>query len=409
MKHETLYKRTKTGAIQFWKVEVKLDDGLALIKKQSGQLGTLNPSIHLEEILRGKQKRSYAEQADFQALSDWKKKHDEGYKTLQELGDVQARLTDSSVEYKFNDVVYSTANSLLDAMLPKFNTDAAGNVKPMLATDWKKIKKIEYPVYCEPKLDGVRCTLTITQDLQCTYLSRNGKVYDTLGHITKDIQAALWGKNREWPLILDGEVYSDELTFQEIISAVKAQKSTSLKLHFRAYDIVNAAPQTDRRNELKPLILAIGSEFISHITWTVATSESDVKRLHDEYVLAGNEGAILRLFDGKYAQGQRSRELLKVKEFDESEWPIKSFEFGQRGIEDLIAVCALPPGSLLKNDEFRAKMQGSFKQKQELYREWHLGNPNVGTYLGLLTVKHFGLTTDGLPRFPIGKAIRDYE
>lgn len=89
-KFDILYKRTKTGSIQYWKIKVRDSDfldGGSQIRKESGQLGTDKPLVHVEAIHQGKQKRSPLEQAEFMAESDWKKKKDSGYKTLQQLED----------------------------------------------------------------------------------------------------------------------------------------------------------------------------------------------------------------------------------------------------------------------------------------------------------------------------------
>jgi DNA ligase-1 len=91
MTFETLYKRTKTGAIQYWKIGVgQHDNGHANIFKESGQLGTDNPTHHLEAVTKGKNigkanETTPHEQAQLQAESDWKKKLDSGYKTLGQL------------------------------------------------------------------------------------------------------------------------------------------------------------------------------------------------------------------------------------------------------------------------------------------------------------------------------------
>lgn len=402
----TLYKRTKTKAIQYWIVEtVDNSSGVAIVK-ESGQLDTPNPSYHREEVKEGKQKRSVMEQADFQAESDWKKKRDEGYKSLEDLG-----LTEKEGIYRWNDGLQPYASpslfTALDIRLPQFNTDSSGNVKPMLATDWTKIKNIQYPCYVEPKLDGVRCLMIVdpqaSEELVVTFLSRSGKEYNSLAHINYAVMNYL-STAAPYPnkFVLDGEIYSDELNFQEIVSAVKAYKPNSLKLKFRAYDIVSSQTQMERRNSLKELVKSLESEHIQTITWSVAQNSGEVKKFHDMWVQEGYEGAILRLFDGKYAQGQRSRELLKVKEFDETEFPAIRLEFGQRGVEDLLVVCETTDGR-----EFKAKVQGTLAQKEVIYSElqnFQSDNSNV-----LATIKHFGFTEDGLPRFPIGKAIRDYE
>jgi ATP-dependent DNA ligase len=283
---------------------------------------------------------------------------------------------------------------LFDKLEIKFNTDANGNVKPMLATDWKKVKSITYPCYIQPKLDGVRCLMIVERsgpDMDVTFLSRSGKPYTTLQHIADDVMENA-GPN---PFILDGEVYSSELTFQEITQAVKKQCPNSLKLQFRAYDVVTEHVQADRYDILMDLMKLLNSNCVTWVPTLVANHEQYIRDYHDDWVRQGYEGAMIRLFDGVYGQGQRSRHLLKVKEFDETEFDFYQWETGQRE-EDLIAVLFNKSGV-----KFKAKMTGTREHKEKLRK--HTGGDSK------MTVKHFGYTDDGLPRFPIGKAFRDYE
>lgn len=387
MKLETLYKRAKSGKIQYWQIEVveasPANYGWGIVKT-SGQLGTENPIVHRETITKGKNigksnETTPQQQAESQALSDWNKKRDEGYKSLEDLGYLGVKRAEEDLP------------QLLEQLLPQFNTDASGNPKPMLATDWKKIKKITYPVLLQPKLDGVRCLMIVNVDngILVNFLSRSGKEYTTLTHIEKDIVAT----SPKESFILDGEIYSDELAFQEIIAAVKKQRPESLKLKFRAYDIVSSEPQQERWNKTVALVGKLSSSEIQLVQTLQINYESDVKTHHDLWVQDGYEGAMIRLLHGTYAQGQRSRELLKVKEFDESEFLFLDWEKGKRE-EDLIAVLQADNGT------FKAKMVGTAKEKKELYT-------STIPEGSLLTVKHFGWTEDKLPRFPIGKAFRD--
>jgi len=89
VKLETLYKRAKTGKIQYWQVEVKALT-YPTIFKESGQLGTTSPLQHMEPIKIGKNigksnETTPMEQAISQAHSDWNSKRDEGYKSLKDL------------------------------------------------------------------------------------------------------------------------------------------------------------------------------------------------------------------------------------------------------------------------------------------------------------------------------------
>lgn len=371
---ETLYKRTKTGAIQVWKVCVEdLGDSSEIIKG-AGQLGG-KITEHRELITKGKNigrsnETTPHQQAMLQAESDFKKKKDEGYKSLSDLN--------------INNVSGNLLEELNNA-LPQFNTDASGNVKPMLAKaiSWDKVK---YPCYAQPKLDGVRCLMVFNEG-EVKFLSRNGKEYTSLSHIARDVHKFASEQN----FILDGEVYSDELSFQEIISAVKKASPESLKLKFRVYDMVSDEIQEKRWWSTLDLVYSINSSYIIPLETIEVDSKERVKELHDLWVSQGCEGAMVRLYDGVYGQGQRSSSLLKVKEFDDAEFKFVRWETGQRE-EDLIAVCLTESGA-----EFSAKMIGTREEKAEL----------KNTTGKQLTVKYFGMTDDGLPRFPIGKAFRD--
>ena len=388
----TLYKRTKTGAIQEYQVSVVTDAITSGIIKLTGQLDG-KKTRHEEWISEGKNigkanETTPFQQACLQAESDWEKKRDEGYKSLEDLNiidhgtHVAAHGQDLSLE------------EMLNTILPKFNTDASGQNKPMLAkaVDWKKVT---YPCYIQPKLDGVRCLMVVRYDADkaVTFLSRSGKEYTTLNHISADIMRAENAIQKDF--ILDGEIYSDEITFQQIISAVKKQGPDSHKLHFRAYDIVNGDSQVERWKTVSDLVNDIDSERITLVKTVSIDSKDEAKLWHDHWVSEGNEGAMIRLYAGTYGQGQRSSALLKVKEFDETEFTFINFEFGQRQ-EDLIAV--LSHG----DKQFRAKMIGTVAEKEELYKL------NESAADKQMTIKHFGYTDDGLPRFPIGKAFRDY-
>ena len=63
--------------------------------------------------------------------------------------------------YKIVEGIEGDISEFLEKALGENNTDASGMAKPMLATDFSKIKKINYPVIIQPKLDGVRCLIFI--------------------------------------------------------------------------------------------------------------------------------------------------------------------------------------------------------------------------------------------------------
>jgi ATP-dependent DNA ligase len=398
---EILYKRAKSGAVVFWEIMTEDEsDSTTVITKRSGQLGTTSPIQHQEVVQTGKNigksnETTPKEQAEAQAKSDWTKKLDDGYMTLEALSIL--KITDG---YQVEDGFFMDLGKVLTYTLPKYNSDANGQPKPMLATCWTKVKNITYPCYIQPKLDGVRCLMVVSNlgdGPEIKFLSRSGKEYTTLDHIENDVLAACWVENNvDANFILDGEIYSDEISFQEIIQAVKKQCPNSLKLKFRAYDIVNDEPQHTRRHSFANIVDAINSPYIVELKSAIAISSENVKEYHDTYVQEGHEGAMLRLPNGTYGQGQRSRELLKVKEFQDAEFECVGLGTGQRE-EDLLACCETKDGK-----SFNAKFTGTREYKAELKRNWD-NKPKM------VTIKFFGYTTDGLPRFPIAKGVRDYD
>lgn len=403
MKLQTLYKRTRTGAVQYWEIETQvLTDNTAMIVKTSGQYGTDKPLEHTKAVTEGKNlgRSNFTtpqQQAELEAKSDWKKKQDEGYKTCESLGISHADNPTSSGEFlwKVNNVVYQTFKEVLEAALPRYNTDSSGQIKPMLAQS-VKWNRVVFPCHVQPKYDGTRA-LAIYDGTTVKFISRTGKEYTTLGHIKTELEAKLSD-----PVVLDGEIYSHELSFQEIVAAVKKQRDDSLKLRFRVYDVVTDQVWTERRAFVDQLTSTISWETMHSVPTLTCNSEQEVEDLHVHYVSEGYEGVMIRLADGTYDQGQRSSNLLKVKQYDTNEFAFMSFELGQRGVEDLIAVCSAKCTDGVWHETFKAKMQGTVAQKQELYT-------NQPPQMTLLTVKHHGYTNDGLPRFPIGVTFRDYE
>lgn len=398
MKLPILCKRTRTSAIQYWEIETQVSaDGTAKIIKTSGQYGTDKPLEHVKTVTEGKNiGRANAttpqQQAELEAKSDWKKKQDEGYKTLEDLG---ITWDDQYDDWVHKGRHYWRLDQVLKEALPRYNTDSSGQVKPMLAqsVNWKKVT---FPCYVQPKLDGTRA-LAIFDGQTAKFISRTGKDYTTLSHIQAELEAKL-----SEPIILDGEIYSHELTFQEIVAAVKKQREDSFKLLFKVYDVVNDLPQVEREEIVRTLTSTISWETIHALPTLTCHSQQEVEDLHVHFVSQGYEGVMIRLLDGTYDQGQRSNNLLKLKQYDTNEFAFMRFELGQRGVEDLIAVCSSKCTDGINHWVFKTKMQGTVAQKQELYN-------NPPAQMSLLTVKHHGYTNDGLPRFPIGVSFRDYE
>jgi DNA ligase-1 len=205
--------------------------------------------------------------------------------------------------------------------------------------------------------------------------------------------------------ILDGELYSDELTFQEIVGLVKketlregdAQKMA--KIFLFVYDTIREGTNAERNTFLTNLFASNICSSLRHLSSTTCETIEDVKRLHAEYVAEGYEGLILRNTAGTYNVGFRSSDLQKYKEFEDAEYPVVGFKEGD-GLDKgcVIWICKTGAGN-----EFAVRPRGTREERSAAFLA---GSTMIGKPL---TVRYQELTTDGIPRFPVGIAFRTYE
>jgi DNA ligase-1 len=268
----------------------------------------------------------------------------------------------------------------------------------MLAKDFtKEKKKVSYPVDVQPKLDGVRC-LAYLDGNDVVLLSRGGKPYN-VPHIKKQVGDYLRAHGPE--IVLDGELYIHNETFQTITSWVKKLQLETSKIEYHIYDVaLDGVEWRERAQVLSEISNGIQSGNYSSlkvVKTSTANSEQEVMSLQSEFMSEGYEGAIVRTMSHTYRFGYRSDGLLKVKTFQDAEYPIVGFTHGEGTYRDcVIWICS--DEKLGKT--FRVNPQGTFEDK----KNWLL---NASCYVGqMLKVKYFELTDDGLPRFPVGIGFR---
>lgn len=269
---------------------------------------------------------------------------------------------------------------------------------PMLAQTFDKSKhRIEYPAYVQRKYNGVRNFGKKLSKDSVRHTSRKGKLYVTMGHIEDDLLSIMGIED-----IFDGEIYNHDMTFQEITAAVKKQREDSLKLEFHVYDF--ADPDMDFEERLKVLQEAFSKlpkdSQIKLVETIEVNSEEEVKELHDKWVAEGYEGVIIRNKKGGYSFKHRSHNLQKYKEFIDEEFEIVG---GYEGKGTSFEGCVTFECKAANGRIFGCVPKGSMEYKRELWNDL----PNL---IGkLLTVRYQELSDDGVPIFPVGLAIRDYE
>jgi ATP-dependent DNA ligase len=267
----------------------------------------------------------------------------------------------------------------------------------MLAQSYAKhAEKISFPAYVQKKLDGCRC-IAVIKNGKASLWTRTRKPINSMPHIV----AALEHSFRGHTVTLDGELYAHSFhnNFEGLMKLVRpdAPVPGHEAVQHHCYDVIMPGTFKERLAWLvqnhpssNPLI------FVQ--TYTVA-DEDDLMLKHDDFVAEGYEGLMVRNADSKYEEGKRSYGLQKVKEFLDSEFPIVGVEEGRGKMTGkAIFVCKAKNG-----ETFNVKMEGSMDNLAK-----YLTNKKLWTGKKL-TVKYQNLTKYGIPRFPVGKAVRDYE
>jgi DNA ligase-1 len=274
--------------------------------------------------------------------------------------------------------------------------------KPMLAHKWEDYEdKIKYPLYSQPKLDGIRCIVRADG-----MWSRNGKKIISAPHVFNAL-SPLFDINPD--LIFDGELYADKFAndFNTICSLVKKTKPTSDDLsksaesiQYHVYDLPSYnASFTYRYKHLNKLITNYHPSIVLVKTDQI-DNINDLLAYYEDYIMEGYEGQMIRL-DSEY-ESKRSKSLLKHKSFIDEEYTILGIDEGQGNKTGMI-------GSFIFENKDGKQFNASPKFNwDECKQMWNERETLIGKQA---TVKYFNLTPGDspVPRFPYVIAIRDYE
>ena len=374
-----LYKKTSTGAIQTWEVSVCWIDDVATIVNLYGQLGGKIQESQ-EQVLEGKNtgkanETSSIEQARAQAKSRWEKQLKKGY--VDNFDDAQAGKIDSIIE---------------------------GGVFPMLAHKFSEQgHKIKYPALAQPKLDGHRCIEQTDSDditIFCSLWSRTRKPIKSSPHISQAIREVFRKNNIELPY-LDGELYNHDYrtNFEELSSLIRQDepKEGHENIQYHVYDIpVGNLTNYERYQKLEELRPLFDGTPIHIVETIVVNDEDELMTAFEHFLAEGYEGCMVRNMDGLYVN-KRSYDLLKIKEFDDSEFKIVGIKVGTKGSMAGKAVFTCENG----DTTFDVKLKGNMDELTK-----YANDPSL--VIGkILTVKYQGMTKYGQPRFPVGLRFRE--
>jgi len=355
MKLETIYKSTKGGKVQEWTIEVVGNKYRTISGQTDGKKVTNEWTVVYGKNEGRANATTDKEQCMKEAIAKRTKKLESGY---------------------FENIKHIHKQQYFE---------------PMLAAKWEDYKnKVEYPLYSQPKLDGIRCI--VTKD---GMFSRNGKAIISAPHIRESLDK-FFTHNPD--LILDGELYADKFAndFNAIVSLVKKTKPTAddLKesaknIEYHIYDIPSVDETFDGRLEALNELVQYFPKCVKLVETHIADSEDEVMELYGEYVDKGFEGQMLRL-NGRY-ENKRSKFLLKHKSFVDEEYTIIDIVEGEGNRTGTAGYFVFETA---EGKSFKSNVKGTWEETAEMLK-------NKKKLIGkLATVKYFNLTPDGIPRFP---------
>ena len=364
---DVLYGKDKNNKVKKWEIRVEKYDNYSeiIILHGYNKLIESRKKISNGKNIGKSNETNHYTQAILEAKSKWNKKYDlENYKT------------------NINDIT----------------NDITQNPYPMLANDYKKqIKKIIFPCFIQRKFDGFRMIYNTSNDIITTrqgkeflIVKESGKLYEELKKLPKGY-------------IIDGELYSNKINFESLGVLRKTKKLSKddyqnlSNIEYHIYDIVDVNKTFEQRNLIIKHFFNTQYEKIKYVETYEVKNEKEIKKYHEKFLEEGYEGTMIRNKNGLYKPEYRSMDLLKYKDFNDSEFKIVDFTF-EKDVsgknEDLIVwIVEIKPNILCK-----VRPKGTKEERQSLYKECQT---NFNKFKNRnLWVKFFSYTSDGNLRFP---------
>lgn len=452
-----LYAQDKNGKIKVWTavVLVKSDTDAVTSRITHGyingkqqvayrdcnagkNIGRSNETTPLEQCISETQ-RKWKDKKEKEAYTETKPAdYGEGY------GDISGNnYNDVDPEGEFIDEGSNFAIPFLPMLAHTFNPEDAVTTTTKNSGGSKKKKVIKFPCFVQPKLDGLRCVSYAIRRMggggtgAVALQSRTGAVFTGLPHIENALRPYL---SQHPSIVIDGELYTDQMPFEELAGLIKKKKITIddverlKKVKYHVYDIYDHSqydmPYSERIDLLASVVrrcacvandtpmagaasgrmlrsvaaaqdvCSSGDASSAAVVTLVRTEKigvlSEFRKLFAEFVEGGYEGIMLRNADGVYRANYRSNDLQKYKEFMEDEFRIIGFTEGEgRDTGAVIWLCETDDGK-----DFTVRPRGTMEQRRVWFNDGEL-------YIGKnLTVVYQELTEEGKPRFPVGKAVR---
>jgi len=274
------------------------------------------------------------------------------------------------------------------------------------------------------KYDGVRALSGLNNGGQPVLVSRNDKTFESVSlNDIRDQRFSNSGSKFPDDVILDGEVYADVgptasiEDFNELSGIVRrgAGDPRSGELYYLIFDAYFPNKPHLSYAERMALVLKYhnrSSPAIQHLYRVVTpisstylpvprgSGISDQMLAALDYAIdADYEGIMLRNITLPYMAGRSGESLYKLKRFFDEEFKIVGFEEATgKDSNTPVWICTTKDGKT-----FKARPMGTMAAREQMWRD---RKEIIGKDL---TVRFQEKSRDGVPRFPVGVTIRDYE
>lgn len=218
------------------------------------------------------------------------------------------------------------------------------------------------------KLDGVRAYWNGKQ-----LISRQGHPFTPPAGFTRNFP----------PYPLDGELYSQRGQFEQISAAVRTTSSNWAGIKLHVFDVPHAHGNLYQRLSVIQRHLKSHPANIVVIKQIPVQNSAQAEAFMRKIVANGGEGAIVRNPEAPYTSG-RSNSYLKLKPQQDAECTVVAHHQGKgKYVNQLGAISC-------QNAHGTFRIGSGFKDHDRAHP------PAIGT---LITYRHRGFTSKGLPRF----------
>lgn len=246
---------------------------------------------------------------------------------------------------------------------------------PMAVKSWKDQKeKLVYPLYIQPKLDGIRMLVRFHNNEVQLFTRR---LHDIVGFKKlKGDLGKMFQKSKLTSFYIDGELYSHGVNLQTISGIVRNEsidESVKETLQYYVFDCFDVNQKglgfEERFQYLRSFVSSHKSDMIVlNDTLEVKTS-SDADKQYNRFVKDGYEGAIYKSkqkpYEFDFNREKRSSWYLKRKKQADAEYPIVGFAQGKGKDSGCIVFELQAPNG----KKFNSVPNGTYEYRKELYEQ----------------------------------------